>query len=189
MALLLGASAALGFHALSPGRYVALDAASKALIPLDRDRVPASALAAAQRACNRLDRADPLLAPLGRQCSDVVSGVRRVTTLDRCGSRKGCLRASVRLRQSLASYVRNARSANRAIDASVPDPACRVALRTSAQELGQVKRLASVLRLLERALKTGSTADLRRAEKRFDTINDSGPSAEQERDRFRRACA
>ena len=185
---LLSASAALASHALTPERYAALDAAYTALIPLEKDRVPASALAAAQQACNRLGQADALLGPLRRECSTVVDIVRRTITWTRCVSAKGCRRASVRLRRALSNYVRHAQSANRAVDAVVPDPACRLALRTSAHDIRQIKRIPSALRALERALRTGSRADLRRAERRIDAIDEFELTARQERDRFRGAC-
>ena len=187
---LLSASAALASHALTPERYAALDAAYTALIPLDKDRVPASALAGARQACNRLDQADALLGPWRRECSTLVGAVRRSNTWTRCFlGGKGCARAGVRLRRALSSYVRHARLTNRAVDAVVADPACQLALRTSAHEIRQIKRLASAFRALDRALKTGSRADLRRAERRIDAIDESGlPTARQERDRFRSAC-
>jgi hypothetical protein len=185
--LLLGVGSALGAGALSPERYGSLDAAYTAMIPLDRDRVPAAALAAAQRACERLDRADPLLAALRVTCLDVVRAVRVGERFGRCRGREGCRRASAAVRKVLSRLVRDDRFANRAIDASVTDQACRVALRTSARELDETRRLVLALRRLEHALKRGSRAEIRRAERR---VYSTGPgrSATQERQRFRSAC-
>jgi len=185
---LLSASAALASHALTPERYTALDAVYTALIPLGKDRVPASAFRAAQQACNGLDQADALLGPLRRKCSTVIGVVRRIETFARCVSQKGCRRASVRLRRALSRLVGHSRSANRAVDAVVADSACRLALRTSAHDIRQIKRIASALRALERALKTESQADIRRAQRRFDAIDDSALTGRQERDRFRSSC-
>jgi len=88
---------------------------------------------------------------------------------------------------SIRRYLADAGSANRAIDASVSDPACRLALRTSAKYLSATRGLRSVLRLAERALKTGSRSDRRRADNRFDAL-DFGLSPRQKRKRFRAAC-
>ncbi len=62
----------------------------------------------------------------------------------------------------------------------------RVAL--GGQPRSDARRLASAIRLVERALKTGSRADYRRADKRLDALDDSGFSAKQDRARFRTAC-
>ena len=185
---MVSASPALGAHALTPERYAALDAVYTALVPLDRDRVPASALTAARRACDRLDRVDPLLGPLRGECFAVVRGVRATERFARCTTRRSCRRATAGLRRAITSYLAHAVSANRAIDASVPDRACRSALRVSARELDAVRLLRSALRALERALTSGSRADLRRAERRLSAIYDPGLSFKQERDRFRSAC-
>lgn len=187
--LMMSASAALGAHALSPERYAAVDAVYAALVPLDRDRVPASALTAAKLACDRLAPADPLLGPLRGGCFAVVRGVRATERFARCTTPRSCRRASAGLRKAITSYLAHTKSANRAIDASVADPACRSALRESARELAAVRRFRSALRALERALMTGSRADVRRAERRLGAIDDSGLSSfKQERDRFRGAC-
>ena len=184
---LLCASSALAASALSPQRYASLDAAYTAMIPLDRDRVPRFALAAAQRACNRLDRADPLLAALRVTCLDVVRTVSRGERFARCRGREGCRRATATVRKAVSRFVRDARLANRAIDASVTDQSCRLALRTSARELNETRQLVSALHRLERALKRGSRAEIRRAERRLSST-DPGRSARQERQRFRRSC-
>ncbi len=186
--LMLSASLAHGSHALSPERYAALDAVYTALVPLDGDPVPASALTAARRACSRLDRADALLGPLRGECFAVVRAIRATERFADCSTRRSCSRASAGLRKAITRYLSHARSANRAIDVSVRDPACRLALRVSASELKAVKRLRSALRAVERALRTGSNADVRRAERRLDAIDDPSLSAKQERERFRREC-
>ncbi len=184
---MLSASAALASHALTPERYAGLDGAYTALIPLDRERVPASALSAAQLACDRLDAADVLLGPVSGECRAHVTVIRRFVAMVRCKTSRGCLRASARARRALSSYLADARSANRAIDGSVSDPTCRLALRTSAKYLSATRGLRSWLRLSERALKTGSRSDRRRADKRFDAL-DFGLSPRQKRNRFRAAC-
>lgn len=179
---------AFGSHALSPERYAALDAAYTAMIPLDRDVVKKSALATAQRACERLDTSDALLGPMRRQCLAVVTLVRRAERFARCRTRRGCRRATAGLRRAFTSYISVTEPANRAIDASVADFSCRFALRTPAEHLRGAKRMRSALRAVERAFRTGSGADLRRAERRLASIEDPSPSARQERTRFRSAC-
>ena len=186
--LMVAASGALASHALSPARYATLDAAYTALIPLDKDRVSASALAAAKAACNGLDRFDPLLAPLRDQCYALVRIVKAAQRYERCRTQIGCQRAAAGMRKALNIYIASARRGNRAVDLFVSDPACRSALRTSAKDLRDARRLASAFRLLERALTTSSRPALRRAERLIDALDDSGPSARHERDRFRAAC-
>ena len=188
VALSLGASTALGSHALSSERYAALDAAYTALTPLDRESVRASDVKAAQRACERLDRADALLGPFRGGCLAIVRLPAALDRVGRCRSATGCIRASARLRAAITRYLARARSANRAIDAAVTDPACRLALRTSAQELRGAARLRSVLRAAERALRTGSREGLRGADRRLRAIDHVGPSVKQQRARFRGNC-
>jgi hypothetical protein len=164
-----------------------LDAAYTAMIPLDRDRVPAAAFAAAQRACEELDRADPLLAALRVTCLDVLRTFRAGERFSRCRGRNACRRATAAGRKALTRLVRDERLANRAIDASVTDQPCRLALRTSARDLDETRQLVSALRRLERAFKRGSRAEIRRAERRVYSTA-PGRSATQERQRFRSAC-
>ena len=188
VAVMLAASPALGAHALTPERFAALDAVYTAQIPIDRVPTSASALAAFRRTCEGLHRADALLGPLRTLCFDTVRIARATALFARCGSRSGCVREAVGLRRTIPKLIADARSANRAIDATVAEPACRLALRTPAKDLADARRLASALRLVERALKTGSRADYRRADKRLDALDDSGISAKQDRARFRNAC-
>lgn len=143
---------------------------------------------AAQRACERLDRSDALLGSFRRGCLAIVRTTPALDRIGRCRSAAGCIRASARLRAAITRYLTRVRAVNRAIDASVTEPACRLALRISAQELRGAARLRSVLRAAERALRTGSTEGLRRADRRLGAIDDVGPSVKQQRARFRRNC-
>lgn len=186
-ALLLGASVALASHAISPERYAALDSVYLAVIPFDREVVPSSAYSAARRACEGLVSTDPPLGALRPQCFDVVRLAQRTERFGRCRGRRDCIRTSRRLRAAISAYLHHTATANRAIDASVSDPACRKALRTSAEEVSSAKRMRLALRLLERGLRRRSRSDLRRALRRVSAIG--GPSAKLQRERFRGACS
>ena len=143
---------------------------------------------AAQRECERLDRADALLGPFRGGCLAIVRIPPTLDRIGRCRSAAGCIRASARLRAAITRYLARVRAVNRAIDASVTEPRCRLALRTSPQELRGAARLRSVLRRAERALRTGSREGLRSADRRFDAIDHVGPNVRQQRARFRGNC-
>ena len=182
------AGTALGSHALGIERYAALEAAYTALAPLDSESVRASDDRTARRACDRLDPVDPLLGRFRAACLAIVRIPPALDRIGRCRTAAACLRASAALRAAITRYLVRARSANQAIDASVTDLGCRLALRTSPQELRSAERLRSVLRAAERALRTGSSEGLRRADQRFDAIDHFGPRLKQQRARFRGSC-
>ncbi len=189
--LTFAASPAQGSHALTPERYAAIDAVYTALVAVKGGRVSGPALTAARRACNGLRRGDALLGPLRGHCFASVSVLRELRRFGRrcMSSPTACLRGTVRLRKAFTRALIHARRANRAIDAVVADRACREAMRTPAKELRSTRRFAAALRALERAAKTESRADFRRVGKLLQGIGYSGLTPEQERDRFRSACA
>ncbi len=194
VATLLGAGALLGLlagpaaaAALRSERYAPIDAVYTALVVLDRPNPSSSALAAAERACKRLDADDALLGPMRRSCAATVRAFRDTRRLETCRSIGACVPLIFRLRTTIGAVMRQARAANRAIDATVADAACRRALRSTAKELRDAERVHSALGQLARALKAGSEAGAQQAAKRLKSIRPASTAA-QKRTRFRRAC-
>ena len=184
---------------LGTARFDALDAVYAAAVPIDElenDKDPGSARfkAATGRfleACDALDREDPLLGALRRGCPLLATFTEQSAGFEgACQSATSCSAAISEVRTTLASLKRFSRSSDRAVEAANITSACKAALRTPKKGYAVYDELDSAFGVLQRALKSGSEADLKEAQRRLDRLDpDASPSAKESLEKFRTGCA
>jgi hypothetical protein len=177
--------------ALSPARYVAVDAVFFASLPLDGNPTAAER-AELLRVCDALDRGDPLLAVTRTSCLAALQAIAPSRAFARCSTRRGCLRSARRLRILLSRTLTGARASNAVVEHELAPGACRTELRSSRALLRALTALRDGLRLLERGLSADDRALIRRAERRVSAARgdlDDEPTAAQSLEIFRGVCA
>ena len=176
---------------LSPARYAAFDAMYTAIAAFEESPTPA-ATADVRRVCNALDRGDRLLAVTRRLCLASLKIFPAAEAYGACDTRTGCRRAARRLRIAFTEMFVRTRASNRIVAAEVAPGACRTELTADRALLRAIEKLRDGLRLLERGLRTGSSATVQRAEGRIadaSLVLAQQPSAAQAHETFRGACA
>ena len=185
-------SAALGASPrLTDARFQALDAVYRTAIPLEKNKVSADEIAAADQACQALDPADALLAKMRPACLLGVEVVRYTEQFTGCDDQASCKEAIKTLRVDLQNLVSAMHTANRGVKSEVAAGACRKALMSSKDDFADAALLINAFRKVEHALDTGRKADLDAADRalnKADKAASDGPSAKTQRKRFRTGC-
>jgi hypothetical protein len=185
------AAQAQGSASLSQTRFAALDAMYTAFVAFEESPTPA-ATADARRVCGALDRGDRLLAVTRRVCLASLTTLPAAEAYGACDTRSGCRRAARRLRIAFTELLVRTRASNRIVAAEVAPGACRTELTAHRALLRAMEKLRDGLRLLERGLRSGSSATIGRAESRIlaaSLVLAQQPSAAQAHETFRGACA
>lgn len=177
---------------LTAERFAALDTALTEFIPLSAARVSSEDYDAARTACRSLDSADPLLNPLRKACTASVRYDKAFDAFADCESRRRCFRTARRARIAVNAVIRRERDANGAAKAAGLVEACYSVLRTTRSQLRLLARTSDFLRLAQRVVRTQSRKLSRRLLRRgrsIDRAANKEPSATQQREDFREACA
>jgi hypothetical protein len=196
---------------LGTARYRALDALAVASLPFDRFRsraVDAATLAAAgqplRAACDALDRRDLLLRWTRRGCRLQLNLNQEIVVfVTEClGGKTGterllffgrACRGSIRRVSSLLLRIhRESRQGDRAVRRFALAPACRHTLITSERSYAINDAYSRAFALLGRGARTRSRRDLEEGQRLLgaaDTKNQDLPSARQQLNEFRSACA
>lgn len=184
---------------LGTARFDALDAVYVAAVPIDeleneKDPPGSAKFKAATgpflEACDALDREDPLLGALRRGCPLLATFTEQSAAFEAaCQSPTSCSAAISDVRTTLANLKRFIRSSDRAVEAANITSACKAALRTPKKGYAVYDELDSAFGVLQRALKSGSEADLKEAQRRLDGLDpDASPSAKESLEKFRTGC-
>lgn len=189
---------------LTKARYDALDAVYTDFARLKED----APLSAITKVCSKLDDSDSVLGTQRRQCLALPKFLK-AAALEACGedtpsgvpaarpaqSRKAACQAAVAgARREATALARASQAAQRALQKDVSSVRCRNVLGPTAKDVRDVRALASAYRALERALRSGSERNAKRAARRiadsdFLDSDSENESRFAERKRFRQACA
>jgi len=182
---------------LGEARFDMIDDLFAAAVPIDElesNEANAAKLRAAAKpfldACAALDQDDALLGKLRRGCPRVARLTAQSAGLkDACQDAASCSAAVSDVRTTAASVERFSRSADRVVDATNITSACKDALRTPKKGYAAYDEIDSAFAALQRALKSGSEADLEEAQRRLDAVDRDSPSAKESLEKFRAGCA
>lgn len=184
---------------LGEARYDALEPVYTAAVPLDRfagdGNLDAVKFRAASQplleACEALERDDALLGPIRRVCPIFAILTEQLAGFEgACKDETSCTSAVGDVRTTLASLQRFGRASDRAVGAADIASSCKDALRTPEVSYAAADGVDSAFGLLQRALKSGSEADLDDAQRRLDEVGDADdtPSGKDLLAKFRSGC-
>lgn len=194
-----GASATAGAghtSGLGPARFRALSAVAVAAVALDRASQPAGRRAAFRhlaKTCDALDRRDALLGPTRSACLASVAvgeGSDKLLTSS-CRVQSSCASAAGKVRTATLRLIDLLHRVDGAIQAAHITAACQGALVTTQTEYAAYAAFADAFGLLQRALTSGSAADLAAAQTALEKALALGhrvPSANHQLASFRRDC-